>query len=160
MPFYKIPRNNPTNISARHPLYGFGAMVQSAAKQASTIRAPEGSHYVQEGLDPFDFDYRMIDRRYYNAVQGYGLTASEAWDKGKEPALRGVLAGLVAYGIAKAVGVEASKAKKVGFVTAVVDAAVGFATRALLEGATAPAEGVVAPPAQPVKTLAAGVIKV
>jgi hypothetical protein len=152
VPFYKIGKYGPNKLSHRHPFYGaFGMMAPSAAPIAPTAHAPEGTHYEQEGLDPFDFDYRMIDRRFYDTVQGFG-GVGEAWGKAKEPLLRGLIAGVLTWGVAKAVGIAAPQARKLGVVIGVMDAGVTFATETLIKGATAtkPAVAVEAPAAVPV----------
>lgn len=112
-------------VSSRHPFHG----------------------YVAEGNNLYDRDVRTeIDKRYnYEMVRGFG-GASEWIEKGG-PLLKGALAGLFAWGIAKSVGIESSKAIKVGVVMAVVDTSVTFARQWLLKGATQPAPGPVGPPA-------------
>lgn len=135
--YYKL--STPSRISQRHPFQDFGAVTESAAKRAAVIRAPEGAHYEEEGIDPFDFDYRSIDRQFYQTVQGFGLSTGEVYNKAKEPILRGLISGFVTYGVAKSVGVVGEKAQKLGIVMGVVDAVVAFASEALIRGATATA---------------------
>lgn len=136
MVFYEL--SSPGRLSHRHPFQGFGAMVQGAAPKAAAIRAPEGAHYEKAGVDPFDFDYRSIDRRLYQTVQGYGLDPEGTWSDIKEPAIRGLITGAVAFGTARAVGIESAKAKKLGFVMGVVDAVVTMVSKKLITDATAP----------------------
>jgi hypothetical protein len=144
MPFYKVNEYGPSQLSHRHPFHGFGevtatpeGMIHGAAPQASVIKAPAGQHYTQEGRDPFDTDYRMLDRRYYNTVQGYGLDAGAVVGVAKSRVLPAAIAGLSSFLTAKMIGIHKDKSVKLGVVVGVLDLVMGVVQDALLKGAVA-----------------------
>jgi hypothetical protein len=104
-------------ISHRHPFHGFGADATGESAKMYSASSPR-----TDAIDVYDLYVGQFDKRLVG-VQGFGgLTDTLA-----TPAARGVIFGLAAFGVARAVGVDKAKAQSLAIVMGGMDIALSIA---------------------------------
>ncbi|MBU2515911.1 hypothetical protein KJ966_31715 [bacterium] len=111
MPYYKI--TSPGRVSHRHPFMGLGS--------DSLAKAYMRPDYYDRDTEPGNYTHLL----------GFGLDASGIYDTVKGSALKSLMSGVIAWGLASAVGATPTVARRIGIVSGGVDLIVGVAMTVL-----------------------------